>query len=337
MSELAATLRISDTRAGALTPRGLTVIFATFSTPDPNMIQSRFGLSCAISTPFDAKGAVDTGRLTAHATDCLARGCDSITLFGTTGEGASIGLSARGRVFTAMQAAGIAPKQLLATIAASSVEDAADQAHMALDVGVRGMLLTPPFYFRGVGDDALYGWFGHLFDSIGGGARDMFAYHLPSVTGMPLSVDLIGRLKRSFPGIVVGVKDSSGSWPNTEALLQAHADLMILVGDERDLARAVRGGGSGSICGIANISPELVAGAAKHGEDDPRIRAVVDAVVANPVLAAIKAVIAHQRRDPEWQRMRAPLVALAPDAATSLVTKIDSILARRAQRAASGQ
>lgn len=291
-------------------------------------ITSRFGLSCAISTPFDRSGHVDVPRLVAHAQDRLTLGCDSITLFGTTGEGASVGLSARGRIMDAMLKAGIAPRtQLLSTVVASSIEDAADQAKLALDAGVRGMLLTPPFYFRGVSDEVIFAWFGQLFDRIGGSARDMFAYHLPSVTGMPLSVDLIGRLKRAFPGVIVGVKDSSATWSNTEALLAEHGDLMILVGDERDLAKSVRMGGSGSICGVANVAPEILIGAAKHGREDARIRPVVEAIIAHPVLPGIKALIAHQKRDPEWARMRPPMADLDRPSAAKLVAAFDRAMA----------
>ncbi len=291
-------------------------------------ITSRFGLSCAISTPFAAAGNVDVPRLVEHAKDRLARGCDSITLFGTTGEGASVGLSARDAIMDAMVKAGITPRtQLLSTVVASSIEDAADQAKLALDAGVRGMLLTPPFYFRAVSDDAIFAWFGQLFDRLGGQARDMFAYHLPSVTGMPLSIDLIGRLKSAFPGVIVGVKDSSATWSNTEALLKQHSDLMILVGDERDLAKSVRMGGSGSICGVANVAPEILIGAAKHGREDARIRPVVEAIIAHPVLPAIKALIAHQKRDPNWARMRPPMVELDSTAAEKLIASFDKAMA----------
>lgn len=294
-------------------------------------ITSRFGLSCAISTPFTAAGDVDAARLADHARDRLARGCDSITLFGTTGEGASIGLGARVAVFDAFVKAGITPKtQILTTVVASSLEDAVAQAQQGLDFGVRGFLLTPPFYFRGVSDDAVYAWFEQLFDRLKGRARDMFVYHLPSVTGMPLSVELIGRLKKAFPGIVVGVKDSSASWSNTKALLKHHSDLMILVGDERDLAKAVRMGGSGSICGVANVAPEILIGAAKHGVDDHRIRPVVEAIVAQPVLPAIKALIAHQKKDATWARMRPPMVDLAPAAAKTLIAAFERALASKA-------
>lgn len=294
-------------------------------------ITSRFGLSCAISTPFTATGDVDVPRLVDHAKDRLARGCDSITLFGTTGEGASVGIGARAKVYEAFVKAGIAPRtQLLTTVVASSVEEAAAQAAMGLDLGVRGFLLTPPFYFRGVSDDAIFAWFGQLFDRLKGEARDMFVYHLPSVTGMPLSVDLIGRLKTAFPGIVVGVKDSSATWSNTEALLKHHADLMILVGDERDLAKSVRMGGSGSICGVANVAPEILVGAAKHGIEDARIRPVVEAIVAHPILPGIKALVANQRKDPAWVRMRPPMVDLDAATAKKLVAAFDAAMARAA-------
>jgi 4-hydroxy-tetrahydrodipicolinate synthase len=66
----------------------------------------RFGLSCALATPFDAGGAVDHARLVSHARWCLAAGCGSVTAFGTTGEGSSLGLSARERILDALKDAG---------------------------------------------------------------------------------------------------------------------------------------------------------------------------------------------------------------------------------------
>lgn len=291
------------------------------------MTPSRFGLSVAISTPFDRSGALDIPRLVDHAKSSLAAGCDSVTLFGTTGEGASVGLATRAKVFEAMLKAGIKPRtQLLSSVVASSIEDAADQAAIALDLDFRGLLLTPPFYFRDVSEDGLFGWFAQLFHRLGGKARDMFGYHIPSVTGVPLSPALIGRLKREFPGVLVGVKDSSATWSNTAALLEQHKDLMILVGDERDLAKSVRMGGSGSICGLANFAPGILGGAAREGKDDARIRPVVEAIVRYPVLPAVKAMIAHQKKDPAWRIMRPPQVDLDDARAAKVVAEVEAVL-----------
>ena len=101
---------------------------------------------------------------------------------------------------------------------------------------------------------------------------------------------------------------------------------MILVGDERDLAKSVRMGGSGSICGVANIAPEILIGAAKHGREDARIRPVVEAIIAHPVLPGIKALIAYQKGDPNWARMRPPMVDLDAAATAKLSASFDKAM-----------
>jgi dihydrodipicolinate synthase/N-acetylneuraminate lyase len=56
-----------------------------------------FGLSVALATPFADDRSIDLPRLVAHARQPLAEGCRSVTVFGTTGEGASLGLTERHR------------------------------------------------------------------------------------------------------------------------------------------------------------------------------------------------------------------------------------------------
>ena len=50
----------------------------------------KFGLSAALTTPFKTDGTVDIDAMIAHARRCLQNGCDSVTLFGTTGERGSV-------------------------------------------------------------------------------------------------------------------------------------------------------------------------------------------------------------------------------------------------------
>ena len=97
-----------------------------------------------------ADARVDTARLADHANWCLREGCDSITLFGTTGEGAAVGVADRERSIEALLAAGIAPAQLLSGVTACALDDAVAQARVAIDAGLHGLLLTPPLYFRDV-------------------------------------------------------------------------------------------------------------------------------------------------------------------------------------------
>ena len=285
----------------------------------------RFGLSCAITTPMSEGGAVDLHRLTKHAQYVLKEGCDSVTLFGTTGEGAALGLPARDRMLGAVIGAGINPaSQLYAGIAAASLHEALDQAKMALDCGCKGLLVAPPFYFKGVSDDGLFIWFSQFIEKLKGTARGIILYHIPSVTAVNISVDLVDRLKKAFPGIIIGVKDSSCDWPTQEAFLKAHGELAILVGDERQLARSVREGGEGSICGLSNMAPGLLRPLVYEGKDDPRIHAMVNAICDYPVLAAVKALVGHIHGDAGYGAMRAPLLPLTAAERTALIARFDS-------------
>ncbi|MEN5082918.1 dihydrodipicolinate synthase family protein [Bosea sp. TWI1241] len=291
----------------------------------------RFGLSCAITTPMGRDGAVDLRRLVDHARHVLANGCDSITLFGTTGEGASLGATERNAMLGAVAGAGLDPsRQLHVGIAASSLEEAVAQARAAAEIGAKGLLLAPPFYFKGLSEEGLYAWFSRFFETLGTAARHTILYHIPSVTAVELSVALVGRLKQAFPGIVAGVKDSSCHYPTTEAFLKAHGELAILVGDERLLARAVRAGAQGSICGVANLVPQLLRPLVYQGSEDGTVTALVDEICRYPVVPAVKALAGHIHGDDGFGPMRAPLVALDAEQRKTLFAAFDRIVRAKA-------
>lgn len=290
-----------------------------------------FGLGCALATPVTAEGKVDFGRLAGHAQRLLARNCDSVTMFGTTGEGFSFGTREREATLEAFAKAGISFDRVVGGVIATTVEDAVRQARVALDADCRAILLTPPFYFKDVSDDGLFAWFAEVFETLGAKARDVILYHIPSVTAVPLSIALIGRLHREFPGVIFGVKDSSGDWNNAKRLLDAYADdLAILVGDERQLAAAVRAGGQGCISGLANIAPDLMQPLVREGRDEPRVNRMVDEIAKFPVLPAVKALIAHITGDKAWMTMRPPLTALGAEMAGQVAAIYDSIRTAKA-------
>ncbi|WP_343234688.1 dihydrodipicolinate synthase family protein [Microvirga splendida] len=270
----------------------------------------RFGLSAAMTTPFHANGALDLSRLADHARWCLANGCASVTVFGTTGEGVSIGTSGREQVLGALAAAGIKGENVVYCIAASSIHEAVVQGRMAAEFDCRSLLLTPPFYFKGVNDDGVFSWFAAVLQKLGSAACNVILYNIPSVTQVSLSVELIQRLKHEFPGVIEGVKDSSGDWSYTQRLLAAHGDLAVLIGDERYLAEGVRRGGQGAISGLANICPEILGPLAMNGQDDQRINRLVDEVLKYPVVPAVKALLTRRTGEEAWLNVRAPLVRL---------------------------
>jgi 4-hydroxy-tetrahydrodipicolinate synthase len=272
----------------------------------------RIGLNCALSTPFTATGHLDVQRMVAHAKWVLANGCDGITVFGTTGEGASIGMAGRHQALAAMEAAGLdMRRQVIAGVSAASVHDAVDQARAAYSANCRALLMAPPFYFGGASDEGLFTFFASVFRLLGDQLRDVILYHIPGMTRNGISVELTQRLMAAFPGAIIGVKDSNGDWAATEQRLKELKGLQILVGDERQLARAVRAGGAGTICGLANVAPDLLRPLAHAGKDDPKVTAMVEAILAHSFMSAIKALISARTGDSAWRIMRPPLDALS--------------------------
>ena len=288
---------------------------------------TRFGLSCALATPFRADGACDIPLLVAHARSRLAAGCASVTLFGTTGEGASVGNVARRAIFAARAQDGFDLTQhAVVGIAASAAADAVAQIRDAAAAGVRRVLLPPPFYFKGVRGAGLHAWFHAVLRDIAGSGVEVILYHIPSVTAVPLPIELIETLATEFPGQVRGVKDSSGDWPYTERLLELAGRLVILIGDERHLARGVTLGAEGAISGTANIFPELLLPLVEAGREDTRVNRTVDELLRYPVTPAVKTLLAHRSGEPAWCRVAPPLAPLAESEAKTLIAAYDAIV-----------
>jgi 4-hydroxy-tetrahydrodipicolinate synthase len=276
----------------------------------------RFGLSCALALPVSQDFGINYAKLGNHAQRLLQTGCTSVTVFGTTGAGASIHLREREHILDTLSAQGADfRRQVVGGVSAASSAGAAEQARLILERDCRAVLLTPPFYFKNVTDEGLYRWFSQVFQELRQ-PRDIILYHIPSVTQVPLSIELIARLKAAFPELILGVKDSSGDWSYTERLLRAHRDLLVLIGDERHLASGIQLGAQGAISGLANVCPEILQRLIVSGKENPRIVELVDEVLKFPVIPAVQALIAHTRNDPAWLNVRPPLTPLAePDVA----------------------
>ncbi len=287
-----------------------------------------FGLSAALVTPFGEDGDIDLARLVSHAREVLAEGCDSVTVFGTTGEGYGISLMERAAVLGALAGAGIEPaKSVYAGVLAVTTDDAVAQSRIALDAGARGLLFAPPFYLKGVEDEGLYAWFSRVIEKIGPLARGILLYHIPGQTSVPISVSLVSRLRKAFPGVISGVKDSSGKWGDAQAFLAEHGDLAILIGEERLLARAVRAGAQGSICGLANMAPALLRPVIYEGQDSDKVVRLVDMITSFPVLPTVKALTSHVRKDVRFRKVRPPIRDLEPALVKKAADAFDSILA----------
>lgn len=294
--------------------------------PAGRAIRDLIGVSAALATPFDDAGAIDWARYAAHAAGLLASGMHVVTAFGTTGEGVSIPRAERDALYDRFGRAGIAPARLVECVYGPSSREAGAQLRRALGFGAAGILLTPPHYFKAPTEEGVFRWYAEALEAGGAGLRNVILYNIPSLTGVTVGPRLVARLRDAFPGAIGGVKDSSGDWGQTMALLAEHRDIAILVGHEGYLAAAVREGATGAISGMANVAPKLLARLVA-GEHDPVIDAALEQVLVLPVVPAIKALLAARTGDRAWRATRAPLVPIEDPAALAACAEVAASLA----------
>lgn len=263
-------------------------------------------------TPFQADDSLNLPLLSAHANDTLNNGASGVTLFGTTGEGASIGFDERSSAISALLESGIQAQKITLGLCGSAIADALAQIEQGVAFGITKFLLLPPFYFKGISDDGLFEWYSRLFKAADSRAT-FILYHIPQVTNVPLSLDLVLRLRNAFGDRILAIKDSAGNWDNTLKLLES-GKIPVLVGDERLLHKAAALGAVGSICGLANLYPQRVQSLFETQVEDVALSADVDLIVSVPVISALKQIMVAKTGEASWGRLRSPLQALNGEA-----------------------
>ena len=218
-----------------------------------------------------------------------------------------------------MLGSGVAADRMTLGLCASAISDVAIQVQQGTAFGITRFLLLPPFYFKDLDDNGLYDWHANLFDIAEPNAQFIF-YHIPQITQVPLSYDLIMRLRGDFPDRVMALKDSAGQWDDTRAVLES-GNIPVLVGDERLLHKAAALGGAGSICGMANLYPERLRALFETHVEDLGISAAVDLIVSHPVIPALKQAMVAMTGNPGWGHLRAPLRPLDPTACAAIAEK----------------
>ncbi|TVR97748.1 MAG: dihydrodipicolinate synthase family protein [Rhodospirillales bacterium] len=289
------------------------------------------GVLAAVLTPLQADLAPDHGRLRLHCRWLLEHGCDALVVLGTTGEANSFSVEERLDILESLVEGGIPGGVLLAGTGCCAVPDTVRLTRRAVALGLAGVLVLPPFYYKGVSDDGLFAAYAQLIDTVGEGRLRVYLYHFPQLSGVPLTHGLIARLLKAYPDTIVGIKDSAGDLGHMLSLVREFPGLAVFSGADELLLPLLRGGGAGCITGVANVAAPLSAEARRcfvAGDADAADRAhqalsrVRHGITAYPLTAALKAVMAEGWGDDGWRRVRPPLVPLAADDADRLMASL---------------
>lgn len=275
-----------------------------------------YGVISPVLTPFGEDGNPDAERYLALCKWLLADGCTGLAPFGTTGEANSLGVQERMDLLDALVEGGVDPKVLMPGTGLCALSDTATVTAHAVELGCGGVMMLPPFYYKAVSDDGLFAYYADIIERVGDARLKIYLYHIPPVAQVGLSVDLVGRLIKAYPDTVVGLKDSSGDWSNTKALLDAFPGFTVFPGSEIFLLEGLRNGAAGCITATGNVNARMIRNVYDNWQTDQadalqaEITAFRQTIQARPMIPMLKAIVAHFNNDPEWNRLRPPFLPL---------------------------
>jgi 4-hydroxy-tetrahydrodipicolinate synthase len=288
------------------------------------------GVLSPVVTPFKRDYTPDTDRFVRHCRWLLKNGCAGLAVFGTNSEANSMSVAEKRALLEALVAGGVPGAALMPGTGHCALSDSVELTRAAVKLGCAGVLMLPPFYYKGVSDEGLYRNFAEIIERVGDERLQLYLYHIPPVSQVPISLALIEKLISKYPGIVAGVKDSSGDWPNTKAMLDnfSKGGFDVFAGSEVFLLDNMRNGGKGCITATGNVNPGAIDKLYRNwrSPEADRMQAEIAAtrkiVQKQPMIPALKAAIAHFGNDPQWKACRPPLVELNASQEQALISEL---------------
>ena len=283
------------------------------------------------STPFRPDLSIDFERYIAHCRALLNDGVHGLAVLGTTSEANSLDFNERQAVLEKLVASGIPAEKLLPGTGAASIGDAVRLTKHAVGLGVRGVLLLPPFYYKGVSDDGLFAFVAEVIARVNDPRLSIYLYNFPQMSALAWSPNLIEKLLKKFPETVVGLKDSSGDVAYLNTLLDRFPGFAVFPASEALLFAALKRGAAGCISATANMNAGAIsklyetwktAGAEELNKSVTAVRLLMQKV---PAVAGVKAVLADRYKTQEWARVRPPLDPLTPAQQKELLSELQKL------------
>lgn len=285
------------------------------------------GVNAAVLTPMNADLSVDPDRMAAHCRWLLANGCNGLAVTGTTGEANSLGIEERITLLEALVSRGIPAAKMLPGTGTTAITDTVNLTRHAASLGCRGALLLPPFYYKNPSDDGLFAYFSEVVQRTGGDIK-IFLYHFPQQAVIGFGLDLIARLLKAFPGVVKGIKDSSGNFDNSRAYAEHFAKdgFEVYAGDDSLLLSMLKVGGAGSITAASNVNCAIGARVYATRDEDAQgtLTATRKAVTSVPLIPGLKSLVARNTGDARWTNIRPPHLKLSEAQQSSLFAAFDA-------------
>ena len=296
------------------------------------MSSKRFsGVLAPVITPFKEDLSPDAQRLAAHCQWLVNQGV-GLAVFGTNSEANSLSIDEKIDLLDQLIASGVDPALMMPGTGSCSLTDCVRLTAHAVKRGCAGSLMLPPFYFKPVSEDGLFAFYAEVIERVASPDLKIYLYHIPAFTGVPIVVPLIDRLVKSYPENIVGIKDSSGDWENTKAYnAGGWPDFRVFCGSESLLLQNLQHGGAGCISATANVDPAAIKALYNNWQTadaekmQQQLNPVRNIFQSFPMIPALKAATSLYSDDPNWRRVRPPIMTMSDDQVSEMQSQLEAL------------
>ena len=218
-------------------------INAAKAAPSSNPASPKMKFWAAATTPCDKNLKLDLGAMKEQVEWYKSHGADGLTFFGSTGQMTAFTVAEHKAVMeTVAKAKG--NLSVLATASTANVSDTVELCKHAADHGVDGVIVSPPFYVKGISNEGILRYYTMVFDQLPKSVN-LYLYHVPRWTMVPIPVEVVKQLRRYTN--LAGLKDSTTDAKGYTNFVTNFPDLSIITGTYENLEIALTHGMGGII------------------------------------------------------------------------------------------
>lgn len=209
------------------------------------------GVMPAMTTAFDKKDRVDSEFMSRHATWMSDNGCTALIMLGSLGEAATLSADEKTDILKNMVATVKGRVPVVAAISALSTRDAVAQARTAEDAGCSGLMILPPYVYRGDWREMKH----HIASVLKASSLSSMLYNNPVAYGTDFEAEHIAELAVEYEHLHA-VKESSTDVRRVTAIRAIVGDrLTVCVGVDDAIVEGVAAGAKGWVAGLVNAFP----------------------------------------------------------------------------------
>ena len=289
----------------------------------PNVTEHA-GVYAAPLTPLKDDLSPDFPRYLAHCRRLLDAGCHGLMPLGSTGEAHSFTVRERFDIMDALADSDLPVGRMLVGTSGLAYPDTIALARHAVDIGVGGVCVQPPFYYKPVDADGLLSFYAKVIENVGSNALRLYVYDYETNIHIHHSLEFFDRLFELFPKNAVGIKDSTGDAELLERRCKAFPNQEVFSGVDVLSLTALRAGGVGTMSSTSNIMPEITTALYEQRDtnESDQLQALINTVQARlgaySRVPALKSIVGWQVGESDWGYSRPPLRLLNDSELASL-------------------